>query len=249
MKTSPLIKYLSFQLYTAILLMPRISKKSDPELLHKFRVAIRKTRSLIKLYMPEEYAFSDLLKHIVQETNELRELDVFLLENELSHYPLLQEEIKKYRKTLFEKQFTKKRVKATGKTLDVLYEDIVKTESSLEAERLISKAEASYKHCMQNYRAIDKETTEKQLHQLRIDFKVARYALEFLTESGLKNKKKKINTCKKTQERLGRVQDSANQIVWVKHFCKEHPLKECKRFTNLLKSRLVSLKQQLLSHR
>ena len=203
MKVSPLLKYLSFQLYTAILLSPKISEKSDPEYLHKFRVAIRRSHSLITLYMPEQYAFLDLLKGIVQKSNELRELDVFSKERELLYYPHLQKALQQHRKTLFDETLTLKARLKTNRLLNCVYDDLHANTIGLDSEELISRAQTHYKQCMQSYRDIDKKTTEKQLHRLRLDFKIARYAFEFLTESALKDEKKKLDRCKQKQDQLG----------------------------------------------
>jgi len=243
MKVSPLIKYLSFQIYTAMLLAPMISKKSDPEVLHKFRVSIRRTRSLIALYMPEQYAFIDLLKHIIQQTNALRELDVLSQEKELTNYPHLQQEVRKQRKRVFMKGTSKKRLQNISDILNRLYDDILSIKSDIGTAQLIATAESSYDNNMHSYRAINKKTTENQLHQLRIGFKVTRYALEFLTESGLKDEKRKIDSCKEKQASLGDVQDTVMQIHWIKHICKEFHSKECKPCIRSFKARLKDLRK------
>ena len=78
MRPAPLTKYLTYQLYHAIQLALKLSKESDIEHLHQFRVAIRRSRSLLRLYMPEYYALQEILRGIVRQTNILRELDVFI---------------------------------------------------------------------------------------------------------------------------------------------------------------------------
>jgi len=243
MKVSPLIKYLSFQIYTAMLLAPVISKKSDPEILHKFRVSIRRTRSLIALYMPEQYAFLDVLRQMIQQTNALRELDVLSQEKELTHYPHLQREVIKQRKRVFMEGTSTKRLLHISDILNRLYDDILGTKNDIDAAQLIATAETSYSSNMNCYRTINKKTTENQLHQLRIGFKITRYALEFLTESGLKDEKNKINRCKDRQESLGDVQDTVTQILWIKQICKENHSNECKPCIRSLKARLKELRK------
>jgi len=243
MKVSPLIKYLCFELYTASLLAPLIYKKNDPDILHRFRVALRQSRSLIILYMPEQYAFSDTLKSILQQSNQLRELDVFLQEEELLGYPNLHYEIKQYRKTVLKKQATQKNIKHICSALNLMYEELLASKMELDRQHLVAKAQASYTLNIKHYRAINKKTTQDQLHHIRIGFKVTRYALEFLTQTGMKNEGKKIQKCKEKQDHLGKVQDIANQILWAKHFCKQHQLKECKMLIKSFKQRLQYLKK------
>ena len=64
-----------------------LGEAADIELLHQFRVAIRRTRSLLKLYLSAHYALHESLKSIVQRTNVLRELDVFVASLDAVLYP------------------------------------------------------------------------------------------------------------------------------------------------------------------
>ncbi len=66
----------------ALKYMLKISNESDMEHLHKFRVALRKSRALLKFYMKDAYALQEVLKIISQRTNVLRELDVLLMKLE-----------------------------------------------------------------------------------------------------------------------------------------------------------------------
>ena len=249
MEVSPLVKYLAYQLYTARQLAPGISKNSDPEDLHKFRVAIRRTRSLLTLYLTECYALSDILKNIVTQTNEMRELDVFLNEISPEEYPRVYRELQDYRDEVFERTLTKKWHSKTVERLDALYNDLFNITVELSAENLIHHSTQHYKRTMQGYRSLKGDETEELLHRLRIKFKIARYASDFLTRSGIKNEKRKIAKCEEAQDHLGAIQDARNQLEWLEHFCNIHPSKECRRLIKTKKKSLKNLKKATTSSR
>lgn len=243
MNTSPLIKYLTYQLYNAVGNARKIDKESDIEYLHAFRVSIRRSRSLIRLCMPEAYAISSILKEIVQKTNELRELDVFLSTLDRVHYPQLTKRIRAFRDRRFETIWSEGFAEETIRSLNRLYDELLDLEITITDEALIQMTEKFYVKSLRLYHKIPKDASAKKLHGLRIRFKVSRYALEFLNESGLKNEKKRIKECKQIQEHFGDMQDLFNQLQWLENFCHENPMKECKRLIKERKQQLKALKK------
>ena len=239
MKITPLTKYLTFQLYTAIQYAPKITKKSDIENLHKFRVAIRRSRSLLKLFMPDAYAIGAVLKEIVQKTNELRELDVFLRSLDSYTYPKLTKKINKYREQRFDTVLTAAFIHDSLSAINKLYDELFEINVLHSNNELIKTTEEHYAKSLKIFRNLTSNESDEALHELRIRFKMSRYALDFLSESGLHNEHKKIKECKRIQDHFGDIQDTANQLQWLKHFCKENPCNECKQ---LIKERKKSLK-------
>lgn len=245
MNTSPLIKYLSCQLYSAITQAQLIEIKGDIEHLHGFRVAIRRSRSLLKLYRPDAYAIISVLKEIVQKTNGLRELDVFLLTLDSAKYPKLTENLKGLRDERFEIIWSESFTDETISSLNRLYDELHNMPIDLSDESLVTKAEKFYTKSLRSFKELVKDESADKLHELRIRFKISRYALEFLNESGLYDEKKKIKECKQIQDHFGDIQDMSNQLQLLKYFCDENPIKECKKLIKERKRYLRSLKGQL----
>lgn len=245
MKTTSLRQYLVFQLATAIQNTSEISGDADIEFLHKFRVAIRRSRSLLKLFHPDAYAFNAVLKEIVQTTNELRELDVFLASLDQITYPTLFNEIEKYRQKRFKAIWSEPFIQTTVKKLYQLHDEIQMLDLPYRKKELIASTEKYYSESLETFHDLRKDTSNEALHELRIKFKISRYALEFLNSCNLRDKHKKIKECKQIQDHLGEIQDAANQLDWLKHFCDEHPCKECNKLIKERKQYLKLLKKHM----
>lgn len=245
MTTSPLIKYLIYQLYSSILFSRKITRKSDIENLHGFRVAIRRSRSLLKLFMPDAYAIAAVLKEIVQKTNELRELDVFLTTVDSQKYPQLTKEIKTFRDNRFETIWSETFKNEIIIALHKLYDELLEMDIDLQKDTLVKTAEEFYAESLRFFHDLPSNESDEKLHDLRIRFKISRYALEFLNESGLYNERNKIKECKRIQNHFGNIQDTVNQLQWLKHFCEQHPSKECSKLTKERRHNLKTLKQYL----
>jgi CHAD domain-containing protein len=243
MKMTPLTKYLTYQLYHAIQLVPKLSKESDIEHLHQFRVSIRRSRSLMRLYTPQQYAPQEVLRSIVQKTNILRELDVFIVSVDPYAYPELTLLLHNYRNEQFDALLTEEFRTNTFKALHKLYDIVSESNPAIDNSHLVETAETYYKELLSEYRQVKSNASEELLHELRIRFKIARYALEFLMHSGLHNEKMKIKECKAIQDHLGAVQDAANQLNFLKAFCKSHKIDECFVLLKERKKELKSLKK------
>ena len=249
MKMAPLTRYLTYQIYHALQLLAKITQESDTEHLHQFRVAIRRSRSLLRLYLPEYYALHEVLRSIVRQTNILRELDVFTASVDPHDYPKLVKMLQAYRSEQFESVLTEQFRKQTRSTLTKLYDDLTELNPALPVEELIDAAEKHFDGCLAGYNTLTKKSSEEELHELRIRFKISRYALEFLDQSALHSEQEKIKSCKKIQDHLGAVQDASNQFHFLKSFCRSHLIHECRRLLKARKSQLKQLKKLTVSSR
>ena len=193
MSTDVLVKYLNYQLRTAQFILPTITEKSDPENLHKFRVALRRSRSLLQLYQPEFSAFQDSIKSIFKPSNTLRELDVLLLSVIPADYPHLYHKLQRYRDKQYKKILTEAYVSRSMMVLEKVIEALNRTDTIHTERILIKKAIKHYKRTERRYKELVPDTPPKELHKLRIEFKTVRYSLDFLYTSGLYNKKSKPN--------------------------------------------------------
>ena len=209
-----------------------VRKDIDTEFLHDFRVAIRRTRSAlsqIKDVFPSKIAehfkkhFSDLGK----KTNQLRDLDVYLLRKE--EYKNMLPDVFRDDIELVFKYLEKERRKNIRQVVRVLDSDRYK-QILQEWEKFLSvptegkdfakNAEKPIAHlaCQRIYRkyravmklgkSIHEKSKDERLHRLRIECKKLRYLLEFFSslfpDNELKNLVKHL---KKLQDNLGRFQD------------------------------------------
>jgi CHAD domain-containing protein len=243
MEPQPLKDYLAGQLRIAVQRAMLISVDADIEHLHKFRVAIRRTRSLLKLYQADAYLYTSVLKEIVQQTNTLRELDVFLRDLDDETYPELISAISAYRKKKFHAIWTEKNVDLVHNKLLLLLRDLESLHLPSNVQQLQAMAEHHYANTLQHFESITQESSHDEMHALRIQFKISRYALEFIHDSGIKDLERTITSCKSHQDHFGEIQDAANQLEWLKHFCETHKTKECKPLIKEKKRKLKALKE------
>lgn len=228
MKKNILTEYLILQLLTAVQKINYIDACSDKELLHKFRVSIRKVRSLIKLFLPKEKELILKLKNIMNPTNILRELDVFIEDIDKKAYNTLYSELVLYRQKKFRKILHKKFISnALEELLDVC-DTLYEIDNLPSFETLIQTTQKHYdKTLAKKQKLSHMSPTNEKLHKLRIKFKVAHYALSFLDETDICEKKEELGVCKEFQKYFGEIQDLDNQIKWLKEYYKTYPSAQC----------------------
>jgi len=223
-----------------------IGKDLDTEFLHDFRVAIRRTRSALgqmKKVFPSEITarFRKDLSYVGKISNELRDLDVYLL-NEGGYKAMLPESLRADIDPLFA-HLREKRFKAfhdvirnleSGKYGITLGEwDAFLNEphqaSSGASDADIPIRDLARKKIYRKYRRIVKDgnlilanTKDEMLHALRIHCKELRYLLEFFTNLF---PRKKINVfvgqLKKLQDMLGAFNDFGVQEQYLKEVAGE----------------------------
>ena len=248
MKTVVLIKYLIYQLYSARLKLSGVSAASDPEKLHQFRVALRRSRSLLQLYLPNSYAIHDVIKTMFKPTNVLRELDVLLLSLEKNDYPKLYKQLQSYRDRQYKLITTEIYIERNTNILDKLIDELLTINTVHTDKTLIQKALKYYRKTDAAYKALSPNTPPKKLHELRIKFKTARYELELLKENGLSRNDKKIDYAEQKQDELGAIQDAHSQLVLLKTFCKTCKLDECRHLYKTRKKEYKALVRTAMSN-
>ena len=202
----------------------------DTEFLHQYRVHLRKVRSLLSLV---KKAFSETsflrykthLADIAGQTNELRDLDVLLLDKD-SYTKLLPELHKKGIDALFvniekERSAAYKKVSRTLKTkayhtkFEQLFNDFrqsPKFETKLSKQPILNVAKKltlkRYRKIMILASQINETTPDEQVHDLRIECKKLRYMMEFFIDLfPFKRTKKLIKHVKSLQSILGDFND------------------------------------------
>ena len=241
MMLSPLGKYLLYQLYQARLLMPKIGP-DEAETLHQFRICLRRVRSLIRLYPHDSLPFPESLKSLFKSTNVLRELDVLILSLKNRRYENIRSKLDAVRREEYRLLFESEEWKKGAEHLDAFYDTLTEVNPSWEATHLISTAKEHFSTSIDLYRSLSETATQKELHALRIRFKISRYGLEFLLESSLENEKEKIAECKRYQNRFGEIQDLHNQVRWLKKLYARFPFPELEQLRKERKKKLKKLK-------
>ena len=228
---------------------PQIKHDIDTEVLHDYRVAIRRTRSALvwdkKIFNRNLIArFQKDLAFIGKLSNELRDLDVYLLSQEKYKAmlpPALQDDLM----PLFEYLVTQ-RTAAFKKVVSAIqsqkYKKIMQSwEAFLNQTqnedsqgpaasdpilRLASKRIFNqYKDVVKSGRRILEDSEDEKLHKLRIKCKKLRYLIQFFASL---YPPKKINTLvkqlKKLQDVLGNFNDLCIQVDYLLDVSKKMPV-------------------------
>ena len=211
----------------------------DTEFLHDYRVNFRKIRSLLSLfkgiYSEEETSnLKIVFSSIMQTTNRLRDLDVYLLEKQ-NYFEMVPATSRDGLKSLFghferERSLAHQEVNQKLKSkkyskriamLQRLFED----ESNLSTGpknqepalkygcELINK---KYKQVCKIARKIDASTPDDTVHDLRIICKKLRYLMEFFTPLFQADRVKELITAlKRLQDNLGLFNDYSVQQLFL----------------------------------
>ncbi len=206
----------------------------DTEFLHDFRVAIRRTRSAltqIKGVLPEDAVahFKDEFRQLGRSTNRLRDLDVYLLEEE-TYRAMLPWSLQPGLDAVFSRLKSERRraLKDMVQVLDTPeYRDLMDSWAAflrgaqsrggkdaavpaiVLARKFIFKR---FKQVLKRGKTIGDDTPDEALHDLRIDCKKLRYLLEFFASFFPKDKMDKlIGSMKKLQDNLGDFNDLSVQ--------------------------------------
>lgn len=249
MEPNLLIRHLLYRVYHARLMLHSFVHRKKGNDLHEFRIALRQARSLSKLFLDETISFPEPLKAAVKATNPIRELDVLMDTLSSSEYPKLFKQLSKIRKNTLKALFTPKFVRQTSLLLDEYYDQVSQVDFHVIPEILVQKVLTHYQHCLSTYKSLEEDTKPKTLHRLRISFKDARYAFEFLDISDIHKSQKIIQHCKQMQNSLGAVQDALNQVEWLEKLYQSHPSSALKELLQKQTKALKKIKDTTLSER
>ncbi|MCR9272597.1 MULTISPECIES: CHAD domain-containing protein [Mameliella] len=215
---------------------PGIIADHDSEFLHDYRVALRKIRSVLSLfkgvYSPEQVAdLKARLSALMSVTGLLRDLDVYLIERP-RYVQMVPDSLRPGVGLLFD-HFARERHGAHDALCRHLQSETYAAEiAALQdlfakpQERLRRGEEADhpardyarqlirkrYRKVRKIARAIDADTADAEIHQLRIQCKKLRYLMEFFAPLfGKAEMKRLIKALKKLQDNLGDFNDSVVQ--------------------------------------
>ncbi|MGB3223324.1 MAG: CHAD domain-containing protein [Desulforhopalus sp.] len=217
----------------------------DTEFLHDYRVSLRKVRSVLSLFkgafgQDETVRLKQDFAALMQKTNTLRDLDVYLL-NRDKYFGLVPTDTHEGLDVLFVFLATerKKQQKIVSKTLrSSTYrkeiERLVRLfadESNLaagprgEENSLLfacSLVKKRYEKVCKIARSIDSETKDEVIHKLRINCKKLRYLMEFFTPLFPENEiKSLVKSLKILQTNLGDFNDYSVQQLFLRQVLNE----------------------------
>lgn len=223
----------------------------DTEFLHDYRTAIRRTRSAlsqIKDVFPVEETdyFKQSFRYLSQFTNELRDLDVYLL-TEREFEALLSEAMRNDIVPLFEYLRTL-REKALAEVIENLssaqyaellgeWEDFLNAPIATKApapNAAVPIVDLARKRIYKHYRTVIRDggyilthTQDELLHALRIETKKLRYLMEFFATLFPKKKMNKlIRQLKNLQDNLGEFNDLSVQQEYLMHMAEVLPVND-----------------------
>jgi len=214
-----------------------IIQDTDPEYLHTFRVAIRKTRSALvqmKSFLPDaELAhFKTHFKTVAQTTNRLRDLDVYLSQKH-TYQTLLPPNLQTGLMDLFKhlqnerKQIYKnvaRQLKAKPYTQQMqAWETFLQKPWHQHTKPILPTSKKAiykqYQKVIKQGARITENTPIKIQHNLRIQCKKLRYLLEFfISLYPLSKTQTRIKQLKIVQDHLGEVNDLAVHQQDLMHF-------------------------------
>jgi CHAD domain-containing protein len=225
-----------------------LARDIDTEILHDFRVAIRRTRSAlgqIKNVFPQRTTnrFKKDFAFVGKLSNELRDLDVYLLDEESYKAmlpPVLRDDIdplfdhlRKKRSRALQAVLRGLKTKKYAKIMQDWEAFLEKTDQSsataVNAE--LPVIDLARKRIDKKYRGVVKagililqNTEDEMLHALRIDCKKLRYLMEFFSSLFASNKiNALIAQLKKLQDNLGDFNDLCVQVDYLLDISEELP--------------------------
>ena len=230
---------------------------TDTEFLHQFRVNIRKLRSLISLLkksLPAQTIDTLLprLSAIASKTNRLRDLDVFLLAQD-SYRAMLPPSFASGLNELYrlvEQQRAQERLKVSGYFPSDEYKDevaacvaalslnsVAPTPMALKpvlkvVKNLLLKR---YHKMLLMSEAINSQSADTAIHELRIEFKKLRYMIEFFVELlHRKRTARLVGEIKKIQTVLGDFNDYCIQIDFLISYVDDSRIEMSKALSGLI---------------
>ncbi|MBW8190247.1 CHAD domain-containing protein [Neiella marina] len=244
----------------------------DTEFLHDYRVSLRKVRSVLSLFKgvysaPQTISLKQAFSEHMNPTGQLRDLDVYLLEKD-RFYSLLPASLHQGLDLMFT-QFEKERAahhhKLSKRFASQAYQQAMAALSAqFSANSNVIKPGPQAKHLAASYaqtliwkryqkvckiaRAIDAQTPDEQIHELRIDCKKLRYLMEFFAPLfAAKSIKALIKSLKVLQETLGLFNDYSVQQESLQAYLATHANKGTAQHIAIAQS--VGALRSVLSHK
>ncbi len=244
---TPLSEYLIALVGNSLYYLDQLHAQSESEVLHQFRVNLRQCHSLLKLFQPHCKA-KKRVKLLLKQTNTIRDMDVLLESKTLYFEKADRASIQNYRNILFEESASKPQRLKMRCDLQAAIQLLKRkpVQKSFAGKKvLVHKAFKHYRKSVQQYKAITAHTPLKRTHKIRLQFKIARYALLYLHNNNIKKCTKEIAYCKAIQTDLGSLQDMYQQIKVLQRLQKQGTVLHVSDLIAHLESKLIHARQTL----
>ncbi|MBN2896955.1 MAG: CHAD domain-containing protein [Campylobacterales bacterium] len=242
-----LFDYLTIELNSALLCLKALEAENEVELLHQFRVHLRRIISLLELYHPHAHSIKSL-KSILKKSNKIRDLDV-LIASLGESAPLLQAHLRFLRNETYRERIDEYFLHATRHRLKHTLNAFSRRHNhDKNKQRLKYLALRQYRKSIQRHQSLYHHADDHAFHRVRLAFKTSRYALQFLQTALHVKVKKELRFTKQIQEELGSVQDLSQQLIRLKKICKNQALNECPKVIASIKAHLNRSKAATLKH-
>ncbi|MBE3022629.1 CYTH and CHAD domain-containing protein [Campylobacter sp. 7477a] len=233
----------------------------DEEVLHQFRVNLRKNRSLLRMFsdifdQKTTEIFSDKFKILANSTNLKRDFDVFL--DFLSSQKNVDEIVYFISKANEKESEEIKKFLSDVKNYEFLddWELFLKEESDFyngPKAKLDLKTVASY-HIRRELvaferkiMALNEKSANEKFHKIRIELKRLRYAMEYFSNTlYVGNFKKYESRLKFMQELFGSLQD---RDIWLEILDKMPPSQRVKKLQSKIYKQIYKLREEILQKR
>ncbi|MBU0632170.1 CHAD domain-containing protein [bacterium] len=236
-----------------------LHENDDIEVLHKYRVTLRKMLAYSSVYGEKIDAkssakFSKILKKLLKPTSLLRDLDLLLIEIDLMDCPIQTKEKlrkiftskrdKKFQALLDDDRYKKnlKHLKSMSKKGRMFFYNIDKVDKYAIIQKVAKKL-------YDRFYKIDNNTSLGELHKLRIEFKKFRYALEAYEEFFNEEHKQfeKMYDLKELQDLFGIIQDNNIRLQFVDKIEDKLTTKELLGVRTYFDKRIQSAKKELFA--
>ena len=225
-----------------------ILRDDHEEFIHQYRVALRRSRALISLLKPmfhrqEKEVLKETLRQMMQHTNLMRDLDVFLINME-QYFSLLEHQHHKGLIRFFDDLQSQRRKSLktlkgwlkSGEYKSACKQVLTQLDTMRDNPTLAGKVNCEttahsflwhqFKQIESQCHNINIDSDDAIIHQLRIDCKKFRYLLEYFTPVlSTSDTKKQIAQLKVLQDKLGSFNDSSVQLSFFEHYLTEQKKK------------------------
>jgi len=225
---------------------PGIIADYDSEFLHDYRVSLRKVRSVVSLFKgtysdEQTQDLKQAFAKLMEPTGRLRDLDVYLLDRQ--HYFDLLPGVLHDGLTIMFKMFAEERSKQ-HKVIAAHFKRSAYHDSISQLANLFSHSDGlqrgpnalqpaynyacdliwkRYRKIGKIARAIDDDTNDEDVHELRIHCKKLRYLMEFFSPLfDSKHIKRLLKPLRRLQDNLGLFNDYSVQQEFIKDFTDSH---------------------------
>lgn len=238
----------------------KLEDSYDIEILHQYRVNLRKLHALNEIYLihiDKKYSHNlfKLIKRILKPTSSLRDLDLFLIEVELidcstNTKDKLHTILNHKRKIAFSEYLNILHCERYKNDLDTLELTIQESELFIFSMQELNTCEiinSLEKKMYKEFSKVNIDTSSKELHDLRKEFKKFRYALDmyklcFKSETEVIHDIEKL---KELQDSFGDIQDNYVRLELIKSVKGEFSQTQFLELESYFKTKLQDSKHKL----